>query len=178
MTFRVPVLAVAAALAAAVPAAAQKQGSIEVGGFAGYANYDNSLPLGTAIAFGGRVGVHVLPILSLEVDVARASKDGAKHTPLHVFVVYNVPPVSPAEIIVGGGYVRNSYSGTYDADDSGISGFVGVRYRFSDMLALRVCGRSDFIPNPANKSHRSTFNGNWAIQVGVSALLNRGARTP
>lgn len=178
MTFRVPVLAVAAALAAALPAAAQKQGSIEIGGFGGYANYDNSLPLGTTAAFGGRVGVHVLPVLSLEVDVARASKNGTDHTPVHVYVVYNVPPVSRAEIIVGGGYVRNSYSGTYDADDSGISGFVGVRHRVSDMLAVRADGRSDFIPNPENKSHQSTFNGNWGIQVGVSVLLNRGARAP
>jgi hypothetical protein len=178
MTFRVSVFAVVAALVAAVSAAAQKPGSIEIGGFAGYANYDNSLPLGSTIAFGGRVGVHVLPVLSLEVDVARASKNDATHTPLHAFVVYNVPPVSRAEIIVGGGYVRNSYSGAYDATDSGISWFAGVRHRVSDMLALRVCGRSDFIPSPANKSHQSTFNGNWAIQVGVSALLNRGARTP
>jgi hypothetical protein len=173
MTCRLTVLAVVCALVAA-PAAAQRQGSVEVGGFLGYANYDNTLPLGNTLAFGGRVGVHVLPVLAVEATMSRASHNGADHSALHVFLAYNVPPVSRAEIVVGGGYVKNSYSGSYDADDSGIAGFVSIRHRLRDMLALRLDAVSDFIPSPANKSHMSTFNGNWGVQAGVSVLLNRG----
>jgi hypothetical protein len=176
LTCRIAVLVAVSALVA-VPVTAQKTGSVEVGGFFGYANYDNTLPLGNTIAFGGRVGAHVLPVLSVEVDYGHAKRNSADHNALHVFLVYNVPPVSHAEIIVGGGYVKNTYGGSYDADDSGIAGFVGVRHRFHDMFALRFDAFTDFIPNPANKSHQSTFNGNWGVQAGLSVLLNRPRAT-
>src|SRR5882762_7636016 len=94
MTFRVLVVAVGAACIAAVPARAQKPGSFEIGAFAAYLNADNSLPVGNALGFGGRVGVNALRYLSVEVDIASASKNGAKYRPLHVWLVYNVPPTA------------------------------------------------------------------------------------
>lgn len=178
MKTRRAVLVTVAALLLGSPAAAQRPGSVEVGAYGGYANYDNSLPLGNPFGtFGGRIGVHVLPVLSLEADVARASNNDVTSSPLHVWLVYNVPPVSRAEIFVGAGYVRNSYSGVYEADDSGVAGLVGFRHRVTDMVAIRVDGRADFIPSPANDTHLSSFNGNWGINVGVSVLLNRPPAT-
>ena len=179
MKFRVSVLAAVCALLAATSAAAQKTGSVEIGAFAQFTNFDNSLPLGDALGIGGRVAVHALPVLSVEFDIARASHNGANNKPMHLWLVYNVPPVSRAEIVAGAGLVWNSYGGGYEADDSGIAGFVAVRHRLNDMLALRFQGQTDFVPNPANENQNNTFNGNWGIQLGVSVLLNRpAAATP
>ena len=173
MTFRVLLLAAGAACIVALPARAQKRGSVEVGAFTAYMNADNSLPVGNALGFGGRVGVNAMPWLSLEFDLASASKNGAKHRPMHVWLVYNVPTTGRAEVFAGFGYVKNKYTGTYEADDSGVAGQVGVRQRFGKMLAVRIDGHADFIPSSANKSYLISYNGNWGIGIGFSALLNR-----
>jgi Outer membrane protein beta-barrel domain len=173
MTFRVLLLVAGLACTTAFPAQAQKGGSFEIGAFMAYMNADNSLAVGNAPGFGGRVGVNATPWLSLEVDVASASKNGAKQSPLHVWLNYNVPPTSKSELFAGIGYVKNSYSGSYDANDTGIGGQVGLRQRFGKTLALRIDGHADFMPNAANKSYLVSYNGNWAIGVGLSALLNR-----
>src|SRR5260370_973060 len=153
MTFRVLVVAVGAACIAAVPARAQKAGSFEIGAFAAYLNADNSLPVGNALGFGGRVGVNALRYLSVEVDIASASKNGAKYRPLHVWLVYNVPPTSRAELFAAVRYVKNSYTGSYKANDRGVGGPVGGRPRVGQMLARPPDGPCDFITSPANKSH-------------------------
>ncbi len=173
MTFRVLLLVVGAACTAALPARAQKRGSFEIGGFAAYLNADNSLPVGNALGFGGRVGVNPFSFLAVEVDIASASKNGAGYRPLHVWLVYNVPPTSRAELLAGIGFVRNTYTGSYSAKDNGVAGQVGVRTRLGKMLAIRVDGHVDFMPGAANKSYLISYNGNWGIGVGVSALLNR-----
>ncbi len=173
MTFRVLVLVVGAVAFAALPAQAQKRGSVEVGAFTAYMNADNSLPVGNALGFGGRVGVNAMPWLSFELDIAHASKNGASHRPMHVWLVYNVPPTSRAELFAGIGYVHNKYSGSYKASDNGVGGLVGVRQRFGKTLAVRLDGHADFIPSSANKSYLISYNGNWGIGIGVSALLNR-----
>jgi hypothetical protein len=173
MTFRVLLLVVGAACTAALPARAQKRGSFEIGAFAAYLNADNSLPVGNALGFGGRVGVNPFPFLAVELDIAHASKSGAGYRPMHVWLLYDVPPTSSAEVFAGVGFVRNTYTGTYKAKDSGVAGQVGVRGRFGKMLAIRIDGHADFIPSSANKSYLVSYNGNWGIGIGVSALLNR-----
>jgi len=173
MTFRVLLVVAGAACTTVVPLHAQKGGSVEVGAFTAYMNADNSLPVGNGLGFGARAGVNATPWLAVEVDVASVSKNGAKHSPLHVWLNYNIPPTSNSELFVGIGYVRNSYSGSYDAKDSGIGGQVGLRQRMGKTLALRIDGHADFMSNAANKSYLISYNGNWAVGVGVSALLNR-----
>ncbi len=173
MTLRVLLVAAAATCATVVPLHAQKRGAVEVGAFTAYMNADNSLPVGNGLGFGGRVGVNAMPWLSVEADIASESKNGAKHSPLHVWLNYNIPPTSNSELFAGIGYVKNTYSGTYDAHDSGVAGQVGLRQRMGKMLALRIDGHADFMSNAANKSYLVSYNGNWGIGVGVSALLNR-----
>ena len=173
MTFRVLLLVTGAAVAGVLPAAAQKRGSFELGAFAAYLNADNSLAVGNSIGFGGRAGVNLFPYLALEVDYASASANGAKYTPLHVYAVYEVPPVSSNELFLGFGYVKNKYTGSYEAKDSGVGGLVGLRHRLNKTVAFRVDGRVDFMPNAANKSYLVSYNGNWGLGFGLSALLNR-----
>jgi hypothetical protein len=173
MTFRVLLLIVGAAGTGVLPAAAQKQGSFEVGAFAAYFNADNSLPVGNTIGFGARAGVNATRFLAIELDFAKASHNGADYSPLHVYAVYQVPSTTRSEMFFGIGYARNKYTGSYEADDNGIGGIVGLRQRVSNMVAVRIDGRADFMPNAANKSYLVSYNGNWGIGVGVSALLNR-----
>jgi hypothetical protein len=173
MTFRVLLLLAGVAVTGVLPATAQKQGSFEVGAFAGFLNGDNSLAVGNTIGFGGRAGVNATRFLAIEVDYASASHNGAKYTPLHVWAVYQVPPTSRAELFFGVGYVRNKYTGAYEAEDSGLGGMVGFRHRVNNSVAVRLDGRADFMPNAANTSYLVSYNGNWAVLLGVSALLNR-----
>jgi len=173
MTFRVLLLVAGAAVAGVLPASAQKPGSFEVGAFAAFLNADNSLPVGNAIGFGGRVGVNATKFFAIEVDYASSSKEGAKYQPLHVYAVYEVPPTSRSELFFGIGYASNKYTGTYEAKDKGIGGIVGLRQRVNNSVAVRLDGRADFMPNAANKSYLISYNGNWGIALGISALLNR-----
>jgi hypothetical protein len=164
----------------AVPAQAQKTGTVEVGGFARYNDFDNSLPFNNTIGVGGRVAVWVLPRLAIEGDYSTTSANQlsgskVKFTPLHAMVVYNVPVDARSEIVVGAGYVRNKYKDGYDATDNGVAGLVGLRYRFHPMVAVRLDANEDFVPSPANKSQFASFNGNLGVQVGVSVLLNWSA---
>ncbi|HEV2669936.1 MAG TPA: outer membrane beta-barrel protein [Gemmatimonadales bacterium] len=173
MTFRVLLLVTGAAVAGVLPAAAQKRGSFELGAFAAYFNADNSLAVDNPFGFGGRAGVNLFPYLAVEVDYASASNNGAKYSPLHVYAVYEVPPVSRAELFFGIGYVKNKYTGSYEAEDSGVGGIVGLRHRINKTVAWRLDGRADFMPNAANKSYLVSYNGNWGIGLGLSALLKR-----
>jgi hypothetical protein len=173
MTFRVLLLVTWAAVAGVLPAAAQKRGSVELGAFAAYVNADNSLAVGNAIGFGGRAGVNLFPFFAVEVDYGSASANGAKYSPLHVYAVYEVPPVSRNELFFGIGYVKNTYTGSYEAKDNGVGGMAGLRHRLNKAVAVRLDGRVDFMPNAANKSYLVSYNGNWGIGLGLSALLNR-----
>ena len=97
---------------------------------------------------------------------ARAQKRGSFE--IGVFAAY-----LNADVFAGIGFVRNTYTGTYKAKDSGAGGLVGVRGRFGKMVAIRLDGHADFIPSSANHSYLVSYNGNWGIGIGVSALLNR-----
>ena len=80
MTSRVLAVLAVASLVCALPVAAQRAGTIEVGGFARYVDFDNTLPMGDDMDIGGRVGVYLEPALTLEVDRARSSQSSAAWT--------------------------------------------------------------------------------------------------
>jgi len=156
------------------PAWAQSAGTVELGAYARFTEYDNSLGLGEALGVGGRVGVFFLRGLALEADLSRSSTGGVTHKPLHAWLAYSVPTGSAAQVLVGAGYVRNAYSGDRDVSENGISGFVGLRVRAGGRLAVRIDAIEDYIGHPAN--HRTAnavpYNGNLGLQVGVSWLVN------
>jgi outer membrane protein with beta-barrel domain len=178
MKVRVPVLCAATALLLARPIAAQRPGSVEVGGFLRYTDFDNSLLVSNKVGFGARIGVGLPARFSVEGDFSSVSTDrpgagSVKHTPYHLLLLYNVPASAKSEVIVGAGYVHNKYGfGSADTTDSGIAATVGVRVRVQQMVAARIDVGEDFIPSPANQGPGQSFNGNLAIQVGVSFLLN------
>ena len=117
MTSRAMRLLAVASVVLALPMTAQRAGTIEVGGFARYVNFDNTLPMGDDMDIGGRVGVYLEPALTLEVDLARSSQSSVTYTPLHVRAVYNGSVSGRIEALVGGGYVRNWYGAPYSASE-------------------------------------------------------------
>ena len=179
MSLRVSVVCAVSALLLARPAAAQRTGTIEVGGFLRFTDFDNSLNISNKAGFGGRLGVFVVPRMSVEAEFSTTSTDSGpnldvKHKPFHLFGVYNHPADAKADIVIGVGYVHNKYSGGggLSSSDNGVAGLVGIRYRFRDLLALRLDANEDFMPSPANKSPSASFNGNLGLQLGVSVMLN------
>jgi len=161
------------ALVLAVPLAAQRAGTIEVGGFARYVDFDNTLPMGDDMDLGGRVGVYLEPALTLEVDLARSSQSSVTYTPLHVRAVYNGTVSSRLEALVGGGYVRNWYGAPYSKADQGLSVLLGLRYHVRSQLWLRLGADLDVMFHTADNTLFTFYNGNWGIHFGPSVRLNR-----
>ncbi len=177
MSLRVSVVCAVSALLLVRPAAAQRTGTIEVGGFLRFTDFDNSLNISNTLGVGGRLGVFLIPRVSVEAEFSTTSTDSGpnldvKHTPFHLFGVYNHPADARADIVIGIGYVHNKYSDGVSSTDNGVAGLVGVRVRFRDLLALRIDANEDFMPSPANKSPSASFNGNLGLQLGVSVMLN------
>jgi len=181
MARRITRLAVASALVCAAPAAGQRAGAVELGAFARYTNFDNSLGMSTTIGAGGRVSVALRPRVAFELDLSRtsASIDRAggpvTYTPLHARVVGMLPTGGRVEALVGGGYVRNSYGGAFEASDGGLSAILGLRYHASSRVWMRLGVDLDLMFHPSSDSPFTFYNGNWSLQLGAGARLNGGS---
>src|SRR3977135_3275084 len=167
MKTRVILLTAVASLGVALPAAAQGSGTIEIGAFARYVDFDNTLGLGNAVGVGGRVALYVEPRLALELDVARASAAARAYTPGHLRRVRYAPVAGRLEGLVGAGYVRNWYGAPSAAADQGLSVLLGFRYPVRDRLWLRLGADLDAMLHTADNSRFSFYNGNWGIQFGA-----------
>src|SRR5207247_450208 len=134
-------------------------GTIEVGGFARYVDFDNTLPMGDDMGVGGRVGVYLEPALALELDLARSSQSSVTYTPLHLRAVY-IGAVSPRlDALVGGGYVRNWYGAPYSAADQGLSLLLGLRYHLRSQVWLRLGADLDVMFHTADNTLFTFYNG-------------------
>lgn len=176
MKVRVLVLAAVSLSLLTRPTLAQKAGTIELGGFGRFTDYDNSLVFTNKVGFGGRAGIFLPAHFSVEADYSSTSNDvsgtSVKYTPLHVMLLYNYP-LGESSVLVGGGYAHNKYaSGGVNTTDNGIAMIVGLRYRLHNMVALRLDLNEDFIPSPANQGPETSFNGNLGMQLGVSFLFS------
>jgi len=180
MIIRVIRLAALASLAAALPLAAQRVGTVEIGAFARYTDFDNSLALGNTVGVGGRGAVYVRPGLALELDVSRtlASRPGGSvtYTPVHARLVGAFATGARAEVLLGGGYVRNSYGGTLGVSDGGFSALLALRYRMAQRLWLRAGFDADamFSTDSRRSNPLPFYSGNWGLQLGATLRLNGG----
>jgi len=171
MVFRVMRLLAVASLVLTLPVGAQRAGTIEVGGFARYVDFDNTLPMGDDVGVGGRVGVYLESGLAFELDLTRSSQSSVTYTPLHLRLVHNAPLGARLETLVGGGWVHNWYGTPYQADD-GLSVLVGLRYHVQHQLWLRLGADLDGMFHTADNSLFTFYNGNWGIHFGASVRLN------
>jgi hypothetical protein len=173
MTSRVMRLLAVASLALALPGAAQRAGTVEVGAFARYTNFDNGLGMGNPIAMGGRAAVYLGRAFAVELDVARATGSSITHTPVHFRVVQNASVGARMEAVIGVGYVRNWYGAPYDVTDGGLSALVGLRYQVTPRLWVRFGTDLDMMLHTSNDSPFAFYNGNWGLHLGAGARLNK-----
>jgi len=180
MAFRITRLAVEFALVSAAPALGQGAGAVEVGAFARYTNFDNSLGMTSTVGAGGRVSVALRPGFALELDLSRTSASSdprggsVTYTPLHARVIGALPAGERMEVLVGGGYVRNAYGGAFEESDGGLSTVLGLRYHASNRVWMRLGLDLDVMFHPSSDSPFTFYNGNWSLQFGAGARLKGG----
>jgi outer membrane protein OmpA-like peptidoglycan-associated protein len=176
MSVRVFAVAVATALVAAAPVAAQQRGTMEFGAFASGASFDNALSLDKAVGGGGRVGMFLDPRWALEFEKGemKASRpDGLAK--VNVGIVAGRLVVSPfkagplAFLLGAGGGVSTE---TNFLHSYGFDALAGARIALGDNAALRVDGVFDWLANEKWKSYQS-------VRVGLSLYRHptRAVRT-
>src|SRR5256885_12598618 len=84
MTSRVLAVLAGASLVCALPVAAQRAGTIEVGGFARYVDFDNTLPMGDDMDIGGGGGGFPPPPPTPPMGPARAPRSSVPSPPPHL----------------------------------------------------------------------------------------------
>jgi outer membrane protein OmpA-like peptidoglycan-associated protein len=151
MTRRIGWLAAALLVAASAPAAGQKAGTVELGGFGRFTRFDKATNFDDRGGLGARLGVFVLPNLAVEGDASYTStyslnQDLVRSIPIHARLVYNLPVGEHGALLVGGGYVRNLFRKSYRETNSGVGGLVGVRLGLGGLLSIRLDATGDYIP--------------------------------
>jgi outer membrane protein OmpA-like peptidoglycan-associated protein len=163
-----------AALAVAVPAAAQQRGTIEFGGFGSAASFDNKLSLTTGYGGGGRVGAFLTPTISLEFEDAemRAKRpNGLRDVNVGLLSgrIVAAPIRSGAfSVILGGG--AGVSTETNFLHSYGLDALAGVKLALNPNVALRIDGVWDWLANENWKSYRS-------VRVGLSVYRRPSRET-
>jgi outer membrane protein OmpA-like peptidoglycan-associated protein len=188
MRYSRSIFAGALLLASAIPAFAQKPGTIELGAFGRYTWFDKHLDFDKKVGVGGRLGIFVLRNLSLEADgsyTATNAQGGelVRAEPLHGRLVYNAPLGAHSAFLLGAGYTRQLFRTNYRETKSGAGGLVGLRLGTGDVLSIRIDGTGDYIPKaetetflqlPGVTQHKSNLH--WGIQAGLSLLIGNHTR--
>ncbi|HUQ79585.1 MAG TPA: OmpA family protein [Gemmatimonadaceae bacterium] len=165
-----------ATISASSPLAAQRWGSIEVGGFGQYTMFGDVLHLDNALGVGGMVGFFILPNVVAEGDISIARTDGPlggkiSYRPIHARVAYHVPLSQQLKLALGLGYTQGIYDGdpTPNVYEDAVGGLVGLKYYFKPSWAFNVEALFDKFPSPANQVPRDT-KGYWnnSIRAGVN----------
>jgi hypothetical protein len=190
-----------AALLVAAPAAAQKPAAVEIGGFGQWTHFDENAGRPNArpedgLGYGGRLGVFLTRNWQVEADgyyspqVRKLTEEfcclGLFPAEVNVSAFalrlnYNVPlgASERSHLIFGGGAVRTKYAfaGSSAPDSStasfGASGLAGLRIGLVSVLALRVDGVVDYMPQ-----HEPDANMNLHLRAGLSLLLGGGTPAP
>src|SRR5256885_8000586 len=113
MTSRAIRLLAVASVVLALPMAAQRAGTIEVGGFARYVDFDNTLPMGDDMDIGGRAGAYLQPALTPQADLARLPPNPGTSTPPPRRAVFHRAVHPPLAAPVRGRHGRNLYRAPY-----------------------------------------------------------------
>lgn len=162
------------------PAAAQRSGSFELSGAAGYHTFGSATELDGAVGFAGRLGFWVYGPFSIEGEFSstrpRTSTVLAERVTVNTFAGWllgNLPIGTRASIFLKGGYGSSSYGNCPDVaiPGSGPCGTVGVlqggggaRIALIPNLSLRLDGA-------LNTSTSSRKFSNAVVQGGLSYAL-------
>jgi outer membrane protein OmpA-like peptidoglycan-associated protein len=169
---------IAAALLVALtfPAAAQRQGVIELGAFAPYTVYDTEIGLDEAVGLNGRLGWYFAKNWAFEVDAGLTSTEattgGAPYDniPVHVRLLRSVGGDRMA-LLLGAGWAHNQFKNGSTYDENGVGGLIGLRLRLTKRIAIRGDVTADYMLDPAISADD---NLHYSAQAGVSLMLRRG----
>ncbi|MHB1863543.1 MAG: peptidoglycan-associated lipoprotein Pal [Gemmatimonadaceae bacterium] len=144
-----------AALVLAVPAGAQKAGTVELGAFGQFSIMDTPWALKNGFGVGGRAGLFVTPRWELEADLASSSltekpprlESGSKSYQTYAArVTYNLP-VAGNQVLIGVGFGGETVDG---GRDFSLSPAIGYRWNLNQNVALRFDGLVEYVENPAD----------------------------
>ena len=152
-----------AALVWAVPAAAQDRGTMEFGGFATAAAFQNSIGLKTGYGGGIRFGMFLDPSWSIEFEQAelRATRpNGLKDVNVGILssrLVWTPFKSGGLSLLVGlgaGVSTETSFLHTY-----GVDALVGAKFALSENAAFRLDGVYDYLEQQDGKKYASVRAG-------------------
>ena len=170
---------------------AQKPLSVEGGVFGQFTKIDKELSLDDVLSIGARLGLYVLPRLSVELDghVGKtdwAAPGGAKsitYMPWAVRAVYALPLGERMRFLLGMGYQQNVYKnriqefGSFTAGneyEDGVTALVGLKLCLNEKWSLRGDVPVDYNPSPNFNGNIVVLDGesmNWGIRIGISRML-------
>jgi len=180
----------------AAPLAAQKGGTVEVGGFGQYTHADAAWHVKSGFGAGGRLGVFLTPRWALEADASASSftneaPRAAGNTSQQTFagrLMYNIPfgmGGSTHQFMLGAGVGGQRFGGHTDFS---ASPDVGLRFMLGNVVALRFDGLVEYVENATaatfgfppvigvnSAAARST---NLEIRAGLSFMLGNAKPAP
>lgn len=180
---------------AAIPLAdgadAQEALTAELGGFGRVGTYGDGLDLDSGLLGGGRLGVFLVPNLSVEADWSYGEPslespftfEGEERTWLsheHVAVrlLYNMPLQERLGLLLGGGYTHDNFWRVRQEgvapNGHGIGGLVGLRYNLTERFSLRAEGTGNYMVSSDGDTDINPFN--LGAQLGLSSYFLSSAR--
>ncbi len=179
MSWRHIVIAAAAAFTLNAPLEAQKGGSVELGAYGVYPQFDQSLQFSNKVGFGGQLGIYLASNLALEADISRTSttQDAlpadreVSVMPMRARLVYNIPIGGRSRLAIGGGYVRTRLGEFYDNSESGFTALAGFKIGMGDHLILRLDGTMDYMTGSLINDATVDRNINYGARAGLSLLF-------
>jgi hypothetical protein len=187
------ILAMAAAAALLLPemAVAQRAGTIELGAVGRFTLYDSDIGIDNAFGGGGRVGLFVLPNLSVEVDYTYGepeledqpgwqNRSYISHELIQARLLYNHGLGESMSLLLGAGYSYDNYSRPrrVAARGGGPGGLLGLRFNFSEMFSARLEGFGYYVPeDDAAFSFPRPQTVNMGVQAGLSMMIGNRTET-
>jgi outer membrane protein OmpA-like peptidoglycan-associated protein len=154
----------------------QSPGAVEFGAFGLFTRFDRTLHVDNAFGVGGAAAVFVLPHLAIEgtagtLSPKRAPLPSINVIPLHLRALYARPVADRLVLLLGAGGAYNRYRKGVTGWEAGISGLVGLRVDFNNLVSGRLDLVEDYFPSPLNKSPLVPWNANFSIQAGLRIRL-------
>lgn len=179
MLWRNVSVAAAAAFLITAPVSAQRAGSVELGAYGVYNQFDQSLQFNNKVGFGGQLGIYIASNLAIEADISRTSttQDGVPADlevsvmPMRARLTYNIPIGGYSRMSLGAGYVRTRLGEDYDNSESGFTGLAGFKIGMGEHVILRLDGTIDYITGSLINDATVDRNINYGLRAGLSLLF-------
>ena len=180
--------------ALAIAANAQKPLAVEGGIFGQFTKMDQELSLDDVLSIGARLGLYVLPRLSVELDghVGKtdwAAPGGVKsitYSPISVRALYALPLGDRLRLLLGMGYQQNIYKGRVqelsgfvagNEYEDAVTALVGLKVCLNEKWSLRGEVPFDYNPSPNFNGSTVTLDGestNLGFRIGISRMFRGG----